>query len=96
MIYDEKDGRTIKFNVSNITQREGVVSNKSRIWERSKLLFVISNQKNKHMEKQAKIKFYILSILLAGLMGCTVKNQKVDGKSDNAAKVSMDSTKMHE
>lgn len=31
MIYDEKDGRTIKFNVSNITQREGVVSNKSRI-----------------------------------------------------------------
>ena len=31
MIYDEKDGRTIKFNVSNKTLREGVVSNKSRI-----------------------------------------------------------------
>lgn len=31
VVYAEKDGRTIKFNVSNITQREGVVSNKSRI-----------------------------------------------------------------
>lgn len=31
VVYAEKDGRTIKFNVSNITQREGIVSNKSRI-----------------------------------------------------------------
>ena len=55
-----------------------------------------SNQKDKNMVKQARIKFYVLSILLAGLMGCTVKNQKVGGKADNAAKVTVDSTKMHE
>lgn len=48
------------------------------------------------MEKQARIKFYVLSILLAGLMGCTVKNQKVGGKADNVGKVTVDSTKMHE